>query len=549
MSVAMLGTAATAQETYDNAQLAAKDLNGTARYVGMGGAMEALGADISTMGSNPAGIGLFRRSMVNLSFGTNTQSDAKDIGKDRTNMSFDQAGFVYSMRSGRKSYVNFGVSYNKSRNFNQILTAVGALHNASQNKLSAMKNYNDVYRLGRNNGKLTSTWNGTTDYTFSQLDYLYSNGLLSDANSQLIGMSDNNVEGGNYIAGSGTELDANGKIAPAFYNATGFSFARGASGYIGEYNFDISGNVNDRFYWGLTFGLYDVNYKNNSVYTESLVNASNNSIGDVTIADERKTTGTGFDVKAGVIFRPVEDSPFRIGLYVHTPTWYDLSTTNNTSFVNGLQQGYGNRNDNIGERYDYKFYTPWRFGASLGHTVGNYLALGVTYEFTDYSTSDIRVNDGGSYDYWGNYYEETYRDESMKSNIKSVLKGVSTLKAGVEYKPISSLALRLGYNYVSPMYKKTGYKDATANSYSTYYSSTTDYTNWKAINRITAGLGYSYKQLSVDLAYQYSCQKGDFYPFMSYADPSNIYAYDNVSNAVEVTNKHHQLLLTLGYRF
>ncbi|MEE3384030.1 MAG: hemin receptor, partial [Prevotella sp.] len=49
-----------AQETYENANIATKDLNGTARYVGMGGAMDALGADLSTMSSNPAGIGLFR---------------------------------------------------------------------------------------------------------------------------------------------------------------------------------------------------------------------------------------------------------------------------------------------------------------------------------------------------------------------------------------------------------------------------------------------------------------------------------------------------------
>ena len=51
-----------AQETYENAKVSAQDLNGTARYVGMGGAMEALGADISTISSNPAGIGLFRKS-------------------------------------------------------------------------------------------------------------------------------------------------------------------------------------------------------------------------------------------------------------------------------------------------------------------------------------------------------------------------------------------------------------------------------------------------------------------------------------------------------
>ena len=58
----MLTLTATAQETYQDATLLRPELNGTARYVGMGGAMEALGADISTISTNPAGIGLFRHS-------------------------------------------------------------------------------------------------------------------------------------------------------------------------------------------------------------------------------------------------------------------------------------------------------------------------------------------------------------------------------------------------------------------------------------------------------------------------------------------------------
>ena len=53
-----------AQETYENAKLTSSELNGTARYVGMGGAMEALGADISTIATNPAGLGLFPVLMV-----------------------------------------------------------------------------------------------------------------------------------------------------------------------------------------------------------------------------------------------------------------------------------------------------------------------------------------------------------------------------------------------------------------------------------------------------------------------------------------------------
>ena len=41
-----------AQTIYDATNIAQKELNGTARFVGMGGAMGALGGDISTIGTN-----------------------------------------------------------------------------------------------------------------------------------------------------------------------------------------------------------------------------------------------------------------------------------------------------------------------------------------------------------------------------------------------------------------------------------------------------------------------------------------------------------------
>lgn len=540
MTAAMLGTAVSAQETYDNAQLATKDLNGTARYVGMGGAMEALGADLSTIGTNPAGIGMFRRGMVAGSFGFNTLSDAKSFGNaNKTNMSLDQAGFVYSMRSGRHSMLNFGFNYTKSKNFDQILTAAGRLNNASQNKLSAMKNANGVYTLqDKNNGLVSNSG------AYSQADYLYSNVLFNhydannpnDPNNAMLSEGDKGV-----IVNQTTGL-------PVYYNATGYDFGRSTTGYIGQYDFNVSGNSNDRFYWGFTVGIYDVHYNGSSLYSESLVDG-NTAIGDVAMNDERKITGTGFDVKAGLIFRPAEESPFRIGLYVHTPTWYDLTTRNYTVLNNNTNEAYGStERGKSSESYDFKFYTPWRFGVSLGHTVGNYLALGATYEYADYTTNDIRVNDGGEVDYWGNYYETSSRDEAMKQNIKNSLKGVHTVKVGMEFKPEKNFAVRLGYNYQSAMYNKNGFKDGSLESYGTYYASTTDYTNWKDTHRFTAGVGYNYGKFSFDLAYQYSQTNGDFYPFMSYVDDSEP-KFDNVCDAVKVSNKRNQLLFTVGYKF
>lgn len=539
MTAAMLGTAVSAQETYDNAQLATKDLNGTARYVGMGGAMEALGADLSTIGTNPAGIGMFRCGMVAGSFGFNTLSDAKSFGNaNKTNMSFDQAGFVYSMRSGRHSMLNFGFNYTKSKNFDQILTAAGRLNNASQNKLSAMKNANGVYDLQKNKNNVLVSNSGA----YSQLDYLYSNALLFRENA------DNPNDPNNAtLTDKGVIVNQTTGL-PVYYNATGYDFGRSTTGYIGQYDFNVSGNSNDRFYWGFTVGIYDVHYNSSSLYSENLVDGDK-AIGDVAMNDERKITGTGFDVKAGLIFRPAEESPFRIGLYVHTPTWYDLTTRNYTVLNNNTNEAYGStERGKSSESYDFKFYTPWRFGVSLGHTVGNYLALGATYEYADYTTNDIRVNDGGEVDYWGNYYETSSRDEAMKQNIKNSLKGVHTVKVGMEFKPEKNFAVRLGYNYQSAMYNKNGFKDGSLESYGTYYASTTDYTNWKDTHRFTAGVGYNYGKFSFDLAYQYSQTNGDFYPFMSYVDDSEP-KFDNVCDAVKVSNKRNQLLFTVGYKF
>lgn len=495
-AAALVSMSAAAQETYENARLASENLNGTARYVGMGGAMEALGADISTMNTNPAGIGLFRHSNISGSFGLVAQHDGKSFANGhKTNMSFDQMGFVYSMRSGRNSYLNVGFNYHKSNNFDFILSASDKLSGASQNKLTYIKAKNNIFT-------------SNNDATYSQLDHLYMNNLLKQKD-------------GSY----------------GYYDATSYDFNRANTGYIGEYDFNISGSINNRVYLGLTVGLHDVHYKGYSEYVEALQSNSEN-ISSVGVSDSRKITGTGVDLKAGVIVRPIEDSPFRLGLYVQTPTWYDLTTENYTTMNNA----------SIGESYDFKFYTPWKFGASIGHTVGNYLAFGATYEYADYSTCDIRINDGGNYDWDGSYYDSSSSDNVMNANINQTLKGVSTFKVGLELKPDPSFAVRLGYNYVSPMYNKNGYKDGTLNSPGSYYSSATDYTNWKSTNRITCGVGYKYDKFNFDLAYQYSQTDGDFTPFINYSGDKDA-TLDNICDGVKVSNKRSQVLFTLGYTF
>lgn len=131
---------ASAQNAYDAEKLLGNDLNGTARFVGMGGAMGALGGDISVMSSNPAGIGIFRSNDVSVSFGFNNTSTKSNfsgvsMNEDKTRASFDQIGFVYSNKIGNNTslrFVNFGFNYHKSKNFNRLFSMGGALDNMSQ---------------------------------------------------------------------------------------------------------------------------------------------------------------------------------------------------------------------------------------------------------------------------------------------------------------------------------------------------------------------------------------------------------------------------------
>lgn len=517
-----------AQDTYESARLLGSDLNGTARYVAMGGAMDALGADISTMGTNPAGIGLFRHSTASLSFGLVSQQDAtKFDGLGKTNMSFDQIGFVYSSRISSSSYINVGFNYHKSRNFDQILSAANSLKNCSQNGLSYFKDglgsaQRGGYTLDYNKENELIGWDGTSDYraqTFSQADYLNANVLLLNEWETSPGVYDWDL---------------------GFNDASSYTFDRAHRGWIADYDFNISGNHDERFYWGITVGVHDVNYKGYSEYSENLVDNAG-SCGSVAYADDRRIEGTGFDIKAGIIVRPVEESPFRFGVYVSTPTWYDLTTSNSTYMLNNSAYGAWD-NGESNEEYDFRYYTPWKFGASIGHTIGRNIAIGAGYEYSDYSASQNRIIDG--YDYYDN--PESSTDELMKRNTELSLKGVHTFKAGLEFKPDPALALRVGYNYVSAAYDKDGVRDMMIDSPGVMYASTTDYTNWKDTHRFTCGVGYKSGPVNIDLAYQYSMTDGDFHPMQPYASHSSIAVNTGVTN---VSNNRHQLLLTLGYTF
>jgi len=181
----------------------------------------------------------------------------------------------------------------------------------------------------------------------------------------------------------------------------------------------------------------------------------------------------------------------------------------------------------------FNFQTPWTYNVSLGYTVGNSLALGAEYEYQDYSSMKFKDPDG---------YSSSFEFENSTTPM---LKGVNTVRLGLEYKVIPQFALRAGYNYSTAAFHKDAFKDLPYNSIQT----DTDFANSKSMSNYTLGIGYRGSMFYADLAYKFSTYKEDFYPFVNgYANEDGGVTIDS-PEATKVTNTRSQVLFTVGMRF
>lgn len=517
-----------AQSQYEALQFMGNELNGTARFVGMGGAMSSLGADLSTMSTNPAGIGMYRSNDVAVSFGLNNTRTKADFSgnitkENRTRASFDQIGFVWSTKIGNKTdlrYVNFGFNYHKRANFNRQFYSAGSLINGASL----------TYRMARMIG----------DAGYATADQF--NGLL-DAESPY---THSDFFSTPYLAMMGARtglVDANWNADNQITDIYGWNGEKGEyysreEGGINQYDFNLSFNVRDRFYFGLTLGVYDLNYNLYSSYGETMnrdmqgENVIYHDKGDFTLNNWYKADGTGLDLKLGAIIRPFEYSPFRFGFSIHTPIWYTLTDRYTAALTSNIAldgESPVSYTENLSDYFhpdmnyiwDYSMVTPWRFNVSAGTIVGGIMALDAEYEYEKYSSAKLKDREG--YD-----LNATYA-------LNETLKGIHTFRAGMETKLADVFSVRVGYNYQSSPIVADAFRniEVTDNT-----RTTAAYMNPKCRQAVTCGLGYRGRSFYADVAYKYDFYKSDFYMFD-----------DETLPATKVTNERHQLLLTLGVHF
>lgn len=532
-------TVMAAQSAIDAFSISQSDLRGSARFMSMGGAFTALGGDISTLNQNPAGIGVFRSSDISVTLDinamntkTNALGGAESMSKTKFNCNnFGYVG-VIRLNSETMPFFNWGASYSRTASFDRHYR--GNLGNLATSYTNLVADYT-TRDIAAGYYSPNDLWGGDDYDPYMSSAAPWSTILMYNAYS-INPVAEN--------SGTFTGLYDYDKTS-----AMG-SFDVEERGYIDEYSINLGGNIFNTVYWGIGFGITDIEFKQFAYYGESLHDANvsygssyTHGNGTLGLENYKRIYGSGFNFKAGLIFKPVNE--FRLGIAVHTPTYYNLSYEGQAAaeydFTSPDYSDGGVRGTayTAPDEFDFKAHTPWRLMVGAAGVIGGRAIISADYEFRGYSSMKIQ-------DWHGN----DYRD--INSDIETYYQGVNILRLGAEYRLTPSFSIRAGYSYESSPVKSGILDPATSEANYIYTSGPDDtetqpsYTFDRSTQYITAGLGYRYKSVYLDLAYVHRYRQSDYHAFTDYVDTDN-YAVHAPSS--KLTDHNNSVVLTFGVKF
>lgn len=500
--LSLLPAGLAAQNMYETAPLMQNDLTGTSRYISMAGSMGALGGDVSVMGSNPAGTALYRTSDFSFTGSmafNNVKATYNDYTVKSNDVRFDVENFGAVLvnkvnNGGFMKYFNMGIGYRRKNGLASEFSVEGPSWGFSQQYAIRELYDNRQFRLDHVDYK------SFENFTYSWLPLLATYANIGDTDGNLITRPDGSL----------------------IFEPTDIEFRSEERGGTSEVDFNFATNISDRFYFGATLSLVNVDYSINTLYYEI------DDLGDIySIGNYTRIDGEGYNLKLGAILRPFQYSPFKIGVAVHTPTWYRLNNCSYADIEGPFGDYYDTRSSEIYNaclETKSKFNSPWRFMASASYTFGTFMALNVDYEYTDYSTAKYKFVSAGSY-------------KAQNEEIKYNLKEQHTIRIGAEVNLGDGIALRGGYYYSSAPFRTDAYKEMLNMPVT---ATATDYNNRFSKEAVTLGGGYRGQIFYFDMAYVFDTQKSHFCPYYDPEEP-------NPAARMEYSN--HTITATLGMRF
>jgi hypothetical protein len=456
----------------------------SARMQGIGGTQISLGGDVSSIVSNPAGLGFFTKNTA--AFTTSlgfVNSDDEYYGTTTANFKnqfvINNAGFVFHYGKGKFTEDKFkggslGISWNRVNNFNRQYRYEGV----------SGSSITDFF-VNQANGTGSLNPNNLPAFAFAAYDQFLIDLVDFSTPVDYIEYEDGGVW---YIAPNlGDGVDGYSSPFGAFANSIPYQQElvneRG-----NQYQFNISwgGNYDDRIYFGGGLGLQSLYYRRDRDFLESefLIDNSFDSpdpwINSIRFKDHLVARGFGINTTFGVIVRPVE--VFTVGLSYTTPTFISITEESDFSLEanwnNYVYRDENNLNNepevpeyNLSQigRYlspiyetEYNLRTPGRLNLGATFFLGKMGFISADVERIDYSRMLLRAND----------FSMTADNDAIRDNFQAVM----NYRLGAEIR-MDDLRFRGGYAL---------YPDPTGNDQNRDF--------------ITLGVGYRTQDFFLDLA-------------------------------------------------
>lgn len=468
----------------------------TARSVGAGGAMGAVGGDFSTLSTNPAGLGFYRSSefagTLNLGLSLGTETYRKQT---YTTPSFNAnlGGLALVLNFGNREKqeglvgFNFGVAYNQLANYDYSYTAKAV--NEEHSFLDALTKEAQALRL--------------TPSTFDRNDVFNAYNWYMIAARKAYLIEPVNTSGKPWKVGDPfdhfrTVLEPGEVVEQTQVNSS--------EGHLGEIDFSLAMNISNRLFLGVTLGVQELYRSWTTKHTESSTfTPSPHSTLDYFVLQQKvKEEGMGVNLKVGTVLRA--NDYLRFGLAFHTPTVLSVETKFRVQadayFKTGSPREYFETPK--GEN-KYRFYEPFRVLGSVGLFLGSHGFLSADYIFS--------------------YTPLTrFADVSVYSNDNEVLqrdtKPTHEVRAGVEFL-LLPFVFRAGGGYKTSPYSDKLYAPYGESLYA------------------TAGFGMAFDGFYFDVAYRHSYQNGE----------GLLYKYADIVASSERKTFEGLLLSTIGFRF
>lgn len=497
----------TAQTEFDAFKMVQTDINGTARYMSMGGAFGALGGDASAIKDNPAGLGIYRRSELVGSLNllsqkstanwniTNGLSDLYKTGFNNFSLVIASPTWRNESQTGGMMSSNLSFAYYRLKTFNRSLNI------KSGTASSSMTHYMSNFTNKISGNDLAFVENEYDPFDNTNIPWLsvlaYEGGLMTES-------VNGNTSSWSSILGNTETVTPGYKLYE--------------KGYVDEYSFGWAGNFSNVFYLGATVNLQNLNYTANSEYSEDF-----GAGGYMNLKNDIYVKGSGMNLKVGTIISPLDF--LRIGLSVHTPTVYTMNDTYDsklnfdTDIVGSISTPGGSS--------EYQILGPMQLSASGAILLGKKGLISAEYNYNNYSGTRLRneIGDAASF-------------STENEGMNKIINDVRTIKIGGELRLTENFSLRAGYANSNNGNKIDASKQIRYNTVRT----DTEYFLNNRIDYLTAGFGYHESSWFVDFAYMNKILDETFYPYNS----------NDLSIAVtpaKVLTTNNNIVVTLGFKF